>query len=581
MAKLWSISTTLRSPERILKFLKILKMLENKNWDKENQMKFQILLTQYREYKPLKKGLSDENINILDDVFYEMTFEEAKNIFDEKEYQDPPMRGRTSFSPLKELGLAYIDENNNIKISASGNMLLDNKLKFEDFFIKWALKWQYPNPITGGYKKGYNITPLIGTIKLILLVNEKWAEMGNEPVGISKNEFSIFALSLINISDVEKWADKLIKFRLKNQSIAFKDRQKFYRLYIEENLTDYTNATIKNIKDYSDNAIRYFSLTNLIKKRGNGYYIDIVSARMKMINQLFKTFDGSSKNFKLSVEYTDYLNDFTMPNIESHNEEIKHDYIEEISSLVKKNDYLKETPNLHTMSFQELIDYRKKLLFKLEKNDYQDYDAITNLINNLENFRDSDVPPSLALERVVSSALIALNDAIEIKPNYSSDDDNNILFTASGGKPDIECFYEEFNSICEVTTLTSRDQWYNEGQPVMRHLKEFILENNNKKTYCLFIAPKIHQDTLNTYWYAVKYEYEGNKMGIIPLSLKRFEEIIYAFRKLKKHNKSFSRKDLLILYKRICDVENINSSTEWWKYINETFEDWKSNLLNF
>ncbi|MDD4187384.1 MAG: AlwI family type II restriction endonuclease [Bacilli bacterium] len=580
MAKLWSFSTTLRSPERIMDFLKIFKIIENKKWDKESQMNFQILLIKHRKYKPEIRGLSDKNISVLEDVSHEMTFQEAKEIFVEKNYQDPPMRGRTSFSPLKELGLAYIDDKNNIKISSLGNMLLNEKLSFEFFFMMWALKWQYPNPITSSFNEGYNIAPLIGTIKLILLVNQKWSEMGNKPVGISKNEFSIFALSLININDIEKWADKLIKYRIQNQSIPVKDKQSFYSSYIEANLSEYTNASIKNIKDYSDNVIRYFSLTNLIKKRGNGYYVDVASSRMNLILQLLDVCDAKAKCFDSQIKYIEYLNDLNVPNIENFTDEIRINYISEISNLIDKNN-LSLDINFKDLNIQELTIFRKKLLFKLEKNNYDNIESISNLIGDLEHFRDLDIPPSLALEKLVSSALIALNDALEIKPNYSSDDDNNILFTAGAGKPDIECYYEEFNFICEVTALVSRNQWFNEGQPVMRHLKEFIEERNEIKTYCLFIAPKIHQDTLNTYWYAVKYEYEGMKMNIIPLSLKRFLEIIYAFKKIKQNGLSFKRKDLLELFDKICDVEKITSSTDWWRHINQTFEEWKKSLLNF
>lgn len=32
-------------------------------------------------------------------------------------------------------------------------------------------------------------------------------------------------------------------------------------------------------------------------------------------------------------------------------------------------------------------------------------------------------------------------------------DDNEPTFTAPANKPDIECFYQSFNSICEVTML--------------------------------------------------------------------------------------------------------------------------------
>ena len=40
----WSISTTVRNPERLLEFLKILKTLEGKEFNSDNQKLYQILL---------------------------------------------------------------------------------------------------------------------------------------------------------------------------------------------------------------------------------------------------------------------------------------------------------------------------------------------------------------------------------------------------------------------------------------------------------------------------------------------------------------------------------------------------------
>ncbi len=42
MKKPWSITTTLRNPERLRNFLIVLKELENSEWTLENQIKYQI-----------------------------------------------------------------------------------------------------------------------------------------------------------------------------------------------------------------------------------------------------------------------------------------------------------------------------------------------------------------------------------------------------------------------------------------------------------------------------------------------------------------------------------------------------------
>ena len=69
-----------------------------------------------------------------------------------------------------------------------------------------------------------------------------------------------------------------------------------------------------------------------------------------------------------------------------------------------------------------------------------------------------------------------------------------------------------------MTMLTSLDQLFNEGQPFMRHLRDFE-KRHKKQSYCLFIAPRLHQDTVNTFYNSVKYEYEGEKQKIIPMTI--------------------------------------------------------------
>ena len=58
MEKPWSITTTLRNPERIRNFLIVLKELEGQEWNKENQVKYQILLIKDRFY-----GLTNQFYN--------------------------------------------------------------------------------------------------------------------------------------------------------------------------------------------------------------------------------------------------------------------------------------------------------------------------------------------------------------------------------------------------------------------------------------------------------------------------------------------------------------------------------------
>ena len=68
----------------------------------------------------------------------------------------------------------------------------------------------------------------------------------------------------------------------------------------------------------------------------------------------------------------------------------------------------------------------------------------------------------------------------------------------------------------------------------MRHVRDFENTNSDKEAYCLFVAPQIHRDTVNTFWNAIKYEYEGSKQKIIPMTITQFVILLETLLAVKK-----------------------------------------------
>ena len=602
MKKPWSISTTVRNPERIRDFLIILKTLEGFEWNKENQTKFQILLIKNRLYgygnPQFYTGLEQKYVELLDSE-KEITFSQAKKILETKNYVgDGDLRGRQSFNPLEKMGFVYLDKNNKIELTAVGNYFLDENYDLGDVFFRSFLKWQLPNFDARHYKKeaGYNINPFIGTLHLINKVNETWEKLGEKPVGISKKEFAIFVPTLINYKNIEKVVKKLIEFR---KTIRTKENKKeyykeFYYDYIKSFLdTEDKKAvekTIAKTTEYTDNIIRYFRLTRFIYIRGNGYFVDLEPRRTIEINSLLNEFDGSAIEFENYDEFVEYLGDLNQPHLPWETNEflkdIANNIISEIKTLEKEatleNFNFKDVNNLTFNELKNYItslrNYRRRLQEEINHNNSQKTDKLKEYINKLKEIY-SISNRALMLEKYITLGLNALNDALRIRPNYLVGDDNEPTNTAPAGKPDIECFYESFNAICEVTLLNGRDQWYNEGQPVMRHLRNFEENNNQKPSYCLFVAPKIHRDTINTFWYSVKYDYEGYKQKIIPLSISQFIELLETLVTIKENGNKFSHKKLTELYESITNMDEFKSSNEWLNSIPQKIESWKGGIL--
>ena len=603
MKKPWSITTTLRNPERLRDFLIVLKQLENCKWNLENQKKYQILLIKERLYgygnNQFYKGISQDNIDLIDNPQKDISFDKAEEIFESKKYEDSPMRGRQSINPLKKFGFAII-KNGKIVITDLGRLFLDEKFDIGEIFFKSFLKWQIPNPDSNdySYKEGYDIKPFIGVLHLIRSVNEKYSAIGKSEKGISRSEFSLFCPTLINYKDINSYAERIISLRKKLEGKSNQKKIDIFNQYRGEFATEFLgtssnkeiNKLLNNLKDYGDNALRYFRLTRYIYIRGGGYYIDLEPRRSIEIKKLLNLDNAKSQIFESTEYYHNYISDNSKPELPWENikelSEISNKLLEEIILLEKRLKMpLKSFPDLKKLdkeNIKKLIDdlraYRRELQEKENYLKSQEVEQIKKYIEELKNINKFD-NKSILLEKLISLGLNALNDAIEIKPNYPVGDDNEPTFTAPGNMPDIECFYGQYNAVCEVTMLTGRNQWYYEGQPVMRHLRDFENKHNDKNTFCLFIAPKIHRDTINTFWMAIKYEYEGKKQRIIPLSIDNFIELLKILIEIKQNGNFLKHDELFRLYSNVLEKsETMSNSDQWLKDIPKIFTSWKKSL---
>ncbi len=603
MKKPWSITTTLRNPERLRGFLDVLQQLEGEEWTLENQKKYQILLIQNRKYgygsPQFYNGLSANQIGLIDDSSKKISFAKAKEIFESKNYEDPAMRGRQSINPLKKIGLVIIKDNK-VVVTSLGKLFLEEDFDLGEIFFRSFLKWQIPNPVSNDYPENgnYDIKPFIGSLHLVNAVNQKEIALGNKPKGISKKEFSLFAPTLINFQNIDSYAEKIVSLR---QSLRGKTKQEqkdifdAYKLSFageflgSENQSDISKL-LNNLQDYGDNAIRYFRLTRYIYIRGGGFYIDLEPRRSVEIESLLGFDSSQSKSFESGDEYLEYISDISQPRLPW---ETKDKYIEIIEQLVgevvryeddlnKDHAHIKDYQAMPEAELKkyiaELRSYRRLLQNETDHKKSQAVEQVESYIQELESIFDSDDRPIL-LEKLSALGLHALNDALKIQPNYPVGDDNEPTFTAPANTPDIECFYDKFNAICEVTMLTGRDQWYNEGQPVMRHLRDFENEHEDKQSYCLFIAPTLHRDTINTFWTAIKYEYEGRPQKIVPFSINQFALVLKVLLQIKKEGKFLKHEELSRLYDQILSSsESFNDSGEWVSSIPSTIDSWQESI---
>ena len=113
----------------------------------------------------------------------------------------------------------------------------------------------------------------------------------------------------------------------------------------------------------------------------------------------------------------------------------------------------------------------------------------------------------------------------------------------------------------------------------MRHLRDFENTYNDKPTYCLFVAPKLHQDTVNTFWISSKYEYEGQKQKIVPLTINQLIHILKILIALKRSNIFLKHTTIRDLFNNIIELTNsVNNSGDWIKNIPTVIKDWEESF---
>jgi len=606
--KAWSISTTIRNPERIPDFMKAVEPIVGATWNHESQTEFFANQIAIRCYKPTNTNLSAKSIQLLNDEDSELNVGKAYEIIEEKQYAEVHLRGRTSMSPLVDNGL--VTTSNTVQLTKLGKALLEGDIPFNEVMMNFAFKWQVPQPEHAKFKEenGYSIRPFVGTLALIKKVNELWVAVGHERKGISWDEFCIFGPTLVDFTDIDKWAKEIIALRKAVQAAsgnAAKDSvlkiriNKFLEPLLEgrERITD--EKIIKNLYDYGDNAFRYFKQSKFLSLRGGGRYIDISQLSEAQVDMLLVDEEYKPLYFATPSEYSEYmqdLNSFVPPWATPEKKQIIENKLREI--LREKGAEAKVLSKIRARSSlpsvlreDETISSLREAITEVNMQDMtSDAASVEFLSTCVEDYlklaRRQDIPEAeitrikapTQLEYVTFKTFLSINDLVQIRPNYPVDDEGNPVFTAGGNLPDLEIFYKDFNAICEVTLMTNRAQWMAESQPVQRHLHDFAIKNSDKDAIGIFIAPSVHRDTKNSFKQTFHTGVDSlDSLKIIPFDFATWTATVNHLAEARKYKQNINQSQfhayLESLLPSITKKENTN---EWWERISKP-----TNILEF
>lgn len=607
MPEVWSMNTTVRNPERLQDFLRILAEFEGQNFDHNVQALYQKALVKNKLYKP--NGISEhlkleyENPEPFDDADTAEIFSLINN---------PPLRGRTSVSRCNQMGLAIARQSQGpVVITELGKDFLRNDFsKDENFFFNYFVKWELSNPLEKGYDN-FDINPFLDTLYIINKVNDLEELNGNKRKGISKHEFALFIITLRDYKKMDDVCEEILEFR--NDSKNAIDQNEFFKKRLHDKIIEIFGVSTQkeitkksnNLQDYADSVIRWFRKTQYIIYRGEKRYVDISLSRLEQAKQLINNLPLGSHHYSDEKSYRNYLVNKDLPILPWEKDlDTKKRIIFNIGNLIEElqNEIDIKFPGQRMHDFQTnpvfYPDVRMTELREMESEYRKHYDIISNelrtlnerdlknlnkYIDELSSLADStnNKPNApLCLEWYTSLSLMALDDSIEIKPNIVKADDGLPLFTAGGGVADIECYYESFNLIVEVTLIKSRAQIQNEVLPVSRHYSDMVDKNNDKPCYCLFLAPLIHRDAMNQFYFYINSGFEGKSLNLIPLTINQYVDLLKIVLENSNDGKMINHNLIEKFFKdSLINLKNENNPKKWHDILDKSIEEWGSNFV--
>ena len=479
-------TTTLRNPERLKYFIKILSNYENKKLT--NQLAIKIIQDCIKEkiYRPDKSFRlhpelkriynSDEAFT---DIQAEKLIEASSQDHKEAGFDEGwASRFATAFGICKEFGFAWYQapliKEEIIKISNLGKKLIE-EVAFNNIPEPWKdeiisdneqlifthalAKYQRNNPFRRVLNEVKPLSLLLRTIKLLNSDNEV------SSAGISKKEIPLLLFWKNN--DAQQLYLKIKSIRKKFKPTPSDEiiLEICDELNAGKRFNSFQDKTIMN--ELPDEFIRKMRITGLLSLRGGGRFLDINMNRMNLVEHVISN-HSNCEIFKSEEEYFKMM---------SHEDNFLLNYSSTIQEVASEG---------------QLISWINKFGWETIKEELN----ILAEKKSTQNEELKPIPGYVRLEFLTALAIKAKCQNTKVVPNYKSDDEGKPYFQAPGRRFDIECEENNKKYFIEVTLIDNSAQVERETNKIQRKINDYL---NEKKMELLthFVAPKIHADTIN------------------------------------------------------------------------------------
>jgi hypothetical protein len=576
----WSFPTSPRNPAKIPFELQILAPLVTE-WKQQGKI-WSPLTTQIEFGKALRDYEADEDE---EDVEESLAFQKQADMISDSNLA---WTARARFGTFKYLGLVAVTKTGYAELTEAGQRMASTK-RPDIVMLKQLIKWQYPDNQHKGSQYPetvFRLWPFAAVAQLIM-----------ELRGLTKNELALFCFIMTTMSDVNKTRRAITIFRddyanakgkVPKQRLIATLRRSLKQQFEDQGIS----LPASSFRDYADALARYMRFTGLFSISGSR--IILTKGREREVEEILKL-KRQLYPYKDRDEFYRYYGNPDLPILSTdHNPTLLQTQIQdlavELTALYADLGMLKQgiplespitLPQPLPVDIEELRTFLDGLREKKKQVELGIIDIrgrgpeklleALNFYDDILNHQTFDTPTYL--EWNTWRVFVALDRAKKIKPNLVMDENLEPVGTARGNGPDMEVSFLGFHVVPEVTMRTGADQERYESFPVVRHVEDFMRKVSYEETYGLFIAPRIHRDTIVKFFMAWKQGgFYGESVKIVPLTVDQFREVARSY----STKPDFQPSELLLLFEQIGEgLQGVRSAQQWQEEIPIVIEKWK------
>lgn len=450
----------------------------------------------------------------------------------------------------------------------------------EECFLRALLIQQIPSPlhrfVYADAEKTFN------PLRMILETIDRLGKKGAEPV-ISKNEMASILILNYDMETIDNVVEKIIEYR-KERSASKGAVKRFDSAFREQAAqNNKTGANADSLRDYADVNMRYLKLTGLFVEEGVSQ-LSFATHKMTVITQIL------NKAF-VPISDQDYQNALAKGALlpTDNESEAIHAIINLYNLLINNGEEVLSLPDLNSMEVQDLsllrINLENQWIHVLEKRyaaeqQFQWEDILTYLKALQQpnsTRRNNQLIPSgegpAYLEWAIWRSFLAINSLKNLPweaRKFKVDRSFKPVRHAAGGDADMIFEFDDFVFVAEVTLSASSRQEAMEGEPVRRHVANYVdhYAAQGKMVYGLFIANSIDTNTAETFRIGIWYRPDDSSLSlrIVPITLSDFTDIFEALFKSGKFSEGPTYLKSLLVHL----LQFSNEPAPSWKRIMQT-----------